>query len=266
MLLLTFYSYAQTTTVYFNDFSAATGLSIINNDGDTKNWGLYTGTTTTASWGLTGNFAGSESWTAATGALTPDNFLITPAIAVPLASGSSTNLSFKIGASDTGFPAENISIYVYPSTVTTVAGIIATTPVFTRRLTTANGQTALTYTVTLSGVAGQSVRIALRHHACTDQNLLYFDDLLLSQTVLSNQDFVKQNFTIYPNPANDILNISKNSAIEITSVKITDINGRVVKEIPTDVASINISDLSVGVYLLKINTTEGSGTTKLVKN
>ena len=257
---------AQTTTVYSNDFTAGTGLSIIDNDGDTNNWGLYTGNATTASWGLTGNFTGSASWTSATGALTPDNFLITPAIAVPLASGSSTNLSFKLGATDPDFPAEKISIYVYPSTVTTAAGIIATTPVFTRTLTTANANTALSYTVTLTGVAGQSVRIALRHYGCTDQNLLYLDDLLLSQTVLSNQDFVKQNFSIYPNPANDVVTISKNNAIEIIAVNISDINGRVVKEVANDIASINISDLNAGVYFLKINTAEGSGTTKLIKN
>ena len=85
-------------------------------------------------------------------------------------------------------------------------------------------------------------------------------------SVLSTSEFFSKNFTIYPNPTNDIVNISKNSSIEIKSVTVTDMNGRIVKEIANEVESINIAELSAGVYFLKINTAEGTATTKLVKN
>lgn len=85
--------------------------------------------------------------------------------------------------------------------------------------------------------------------------------------LLSNNEFLTKNFSIYPNPANDIVNISKNNNIDIKSVTITDINGRVVKEIvANEIAAISIADLTAGVYLLKIVTAEGTGTTKLIKN
>ena len=84
--------------------------------------------------------------------------------------------------------------------------------------------------------------------------------------LLSNNEIITQKFSIYPNPANDLVTISKNSAIDITSVIVTDINGRIVKEINNDATTINVSDLNAGVYFLKINTAEGSGTTKLIKN
>ena len=267
--LIVFNLQAQ-TVVYSNNFSVATGLSTIDADGDTANWGLFTGDATTASWGLTGNFAGSRSWNpsgiAPAGALTPDNFLITPAFTIPTNSGTSTAISFKLGAVDVDFYQEKISVYVYPSAVTTAAGIIATTPVFTRVLTAANANTALSYTVDISSFAGQSVRVAMRHYGCTDQNLLYFDDLAVTQNLLSTNEFFSNNFTIYPNPATDIVNISKNSAIEITAINISDINGRIVKQVATNVEAISVSDLSPGIYFVKINTASGTATTKLVKN
>ena len=77
---------------------------------------------------------------------------------------------------------------------------------------------------------------------------------------------VSNNFTIYPNPATDIVNISKNSAIEITAINISDINGRIVKQVATNVEAISVSDLSPGVYFVKINTASDTATTKLVKN
>ena len=272
LLLIAFISlhvHAQ-TVVYSNNFSASTGLSIIDADGDTANWGLFTGSATTATWGLTGNFAGSRSWNPPTGTppgpLTPDNFLITDPITIPTTANTSTVISFKLGANDPSAFSEKISVYVFASTITTAAGIIATTPVFTRVLTSANAQTALTYTADISASAGQTVRIAMRHYDCTDQNILYFDDLAITQNSLSNTEFFSKNFTIYPNPTNDIVNISKNSTVEIKSVTVTDMNGRIVKEIANEVESINIAELSAGVYFLKINTAEGTATTKLVKN
>ena len=87
-----------------------------------------------------------------------------------------------------------------------------------------------------------------------------------ASALLSNNEIITQKFSIYPNPANDLVTISKNSAIDITSITVTDINGRIVKEINNDATTINVSDLNAGVYFLKINTAEGSGTTKLIKN
>ena len=65
---------------------------------------------------------------------------------------------------------------------------------------------------------------------------------------------------------NDVVNISKNNLLEITAVIITDIIGRVVKQVKNNVESINVVDLNAGVYFLKVATAEGFGTTKLIKN
>ena len=267
MLFSTLYVNAQTTTLYSNDFSTNVGLSVIDYDGDTNNWGLYTGDVATASWGITGNFAGSESYDGESGVgLTPDNFLITSGFTIPVAAGATTTISFKIGSPDDTYFAEKISVYVYPSTINTAAGIIATTPVFVRTLKADNVKTALTYSIDLVGLQGQSVNIALRHHDCIDENILYLDDLLVTQTAaLSTKDLSKVNFNIFPNPVEDVLNISKSSESEIISVDITDLNGRTIKSVNNDFSTINVSDLSTGIYFINVRSEEGFATKKLIK-
>lgn len=71
-------------------------------------------------------------------------------------------------------------------------------------------------------------------------------------------------FSVYPNPAKDVLNISNSIGAEITAVTVSDINGRTVKQFGS-VSQINISDLNAGVYFVNISSNEGSLTKKVVK-
>jgi hypothetical protein len=70
---------------------------------------------------------------------------------------------------------------------------------------------------------------------------------------------------LYPNPVNDVLNI--NSTYALNNISISDINGRVVRNTSLNgtEAQINIADLASGVYLLKVVTSEGTVTKKVVK-
>jgi len=53
--------------------------------------------------------------------------------------------------------------------------------------------------------------------------------------------------------------------LEISNATITPIKERIVKEINASFQSINVSELSSGIYFLKVATTEGEGITKFVK-
>lgn len=81
---------------------------------------------------------------------------------------------------------------------------------------------------------------------------------------------ISNDISIYPNPANDMATISSaNRAIK--SIKITNLSGRNIMAIRFSTnlkqQTINISDLTTGVYLLSIET-EGNNTItkKLIKN
>ena len=53
------------------------------------------------------------------------------------------------------------------------------------------------------------------------------------------------------------------------SIQITDLNGRIVKKFilsGLSTAQINVDDINVGVYFLKVISNQGIGTTKLLKN
>ncbi|SHJ27367.1 conserved repeat domain-containing protein/Por secretion system C-terminal sorting domain-containing protein [Flavobacterium haoranii] len=84
--------------------------------------------------------------------------------------------------------------------------------------------------------------------------------------VLNNQDFVFENeFVLYPNPANEIINISTKNQTEINSVEIYNLVGQIVLAIPNTTNKIDVSNLETGTYFIKVNTEKGSTTTKFVK-
>jgi hypothetical protein len=96
----------------------------------------------------------------------------------------------------------------------------------------------------------------------TVQSFLFFDTLAMT-SVLSNDKFNSESISIYPNPATDVLNIS---GVEgVTSLVINDINGRTIKTV-NDASSINVSDLTAGVYFVNITSENGNVTKKFMKN
>ncbi len=85
---------------------------------------------------------------------------------------------------------------------------------------------------------------------------------------LSNENFSLNTISIYPNPTNNILNINYGTSdINIKSVQIHDMLGKVVYQSQLKVETINLSNFNSGIYLLDI-TTESYGkiTKKLIKN
>ena len=91
-------------------------------------------------------------------------------------------------------------------------------------------------------------------------------DALIDFGALSVSENNQLVFSVYPNPATTVLNISNRNNLEITSAQITDVNGRVVSQVNGTVAQINIADLTAGVYFLKVTSAQGVGTTRVVKN
>lgn len=72
-------------------------------------------------------------------------------------------------------------------------------------------------------------------------------------------------FNLYPNPSNSIVNIESSEIIE--SINIVNTIGQIVKTVSSvngNVKSINISDLSAGVYSVIVRSENGSSTKRLV--
>ena len=70
---------------------------------------------------------------------------------------------------------------------------------------------------------------------------------------LAANDITNSGLTIFPNPAKDILNFSE----EISNITISDLSGKVVKQIYSSQKSINVSKLSKGSYIITGNSKSG---------
>jgi hypothetical protein len=102
-----------------------------------------------------------------------------------------------------------------------------------------------------------------------------FDNLIANaasiENLLGSSDFnlAGTKFSVSPNPANDFISVTNSDNILVSGISITDLNGRVVKQISyTNVSDIqvNVSDLASGMYMMNITSDKGSVTKKIVKN
>ena len=106
-------------------------------------------------------------------ALTPDNWLISPAIAL---SGTSS-LSYWFAVA-TSYPGDHYGVYVSTTSATDTS---AFTLLYEMTPTSANGNWTQ-QTIDLTSYAGNTVYIAFRHFNCTDMFILALDDITVSTT------------------------------------------------------------------------------------
>jgi hypothetical protein len=67
--------------------------------------------------------------------------------------------------------------------------------------------------------------------------------------------------TLYPNPANDVVNIQANDLVE--QVSVMDVSGKTVMNL-NKVNSFSVRDISKGIYLVRVKTKAGIATQRLV--
>lgn len=104
--------------------------------------------------------------------------------------------------------------------------------------------------------------------AGTATGYLFVDTISIYDVELSVDNFVSKQFDVYPNPVNDVVNITNADNIFIDTVTIVDMNGRVVKSKNynnVSGVSMNVNDLSPGLYLMQIATEQGTAIKKIIK-
>lgn len=93
------------------------------------------------------------------------------------------------------------------------------------------------------------------------------NSIKVSTPVLGVNDFeISSKINIYPNPATSQVTIDAKE-LDNVNLEISDANGRKILEQKLDSSSntININHLSSGIYLFKVNSSQGSATTKVIK-
>lgn len=155
------------TFPYTQDFNAVPNCwTMIDADGDGYCWELITGGIHSASYDNN------------VGALTPDNWLITPQF--QLAANTNYEVTWNANPQDASWPAEHYGLYV---STTSNTDTNAFTLVQEWTLTSA-GHVPV---VNLSSYAGQNIYLAFRHWNCTDMFRIAIDNFELREAAGANQ-------------------------------------------------------------------------------
>ena len=122
--------------------------------------------------------------------------------------------------------------------------------------------------VSLTGTVDLSTMSGFKEFAVTTNlaNSVWYDNLYVYKgTPLSLEEIDGFNFVAYPNPVENILNVSAGNVVE--SVTIFDLTGReVMRTTPNATAfSLDVSSLNKGMFLVKVKAGKQELTTKLVK-
>lgn len=154
----------------FEGATVPQGWVMYDQDGDGYNWTLETCAETPHMTPHVGNGCMySESYSNEIGALTPNNWLVTPAITIPAEAAAS--LTFWVAGQDASWCDEHYEVYV-STTGNTVADFTGN-PVH-EAITTGE---YVQQTVNLSSYAGQTIYVAFVHNEVTDQFVFLLDDV-----------------------------------------------------------------------------------------
>ena len=163
------------TTNSFHDATLPNdGWVAIDADGDGNNW-TYANDISDSFYsidGEDGQCMTSASYLNNVGALTPDNWLVSPKITVP----ASTQLQFYVGGQDPEWAEEHYGVFISTTSQTDTS----TFTMLKEGTCTLGGGGFNGVAVDLSAYAGQEVYLAIRHFNCTDMYFLNLDGMSLA--------------------------------------------------------------------------------------
>ena len=206
-------------------------------DGDGNNWFAFTTETAT-------NVATSASWIP-DGALTPENWLVSPAIDLTEYTADIA-LDWTVFGQDPEWALEHYKVVV-STTDNAVESFTDENIVLEETLP---GNEIYERNVDLTAYAGEIIYIAFVHYNISDMFRINLDNILVSaddgEVGVSTNQF--DNLTAYPNPFTN--EITVNDASKIERVVVYNLIGQEVMNVKMINSTVNTSDLSSGVYVV----------------
>lgn len=93
-----------------------------------------------------------------------------------------------------------------------------------------------------------------------DGVIFKFSDLVVGLNYFTEQSAIK----LHPNPVQNQLFIELESE-EVLAINILDISGKVIKSMDRNESKVDVSDLTHGIYILKVYTENGTSTNRFIK-
>ncbi|AFL81335.1 Cleaved Adhesin Domain protein [Aequorivita sublithincola DSM 14238] len=249
------------TTFFSDDFNDedVSDWTLYDEDGDGNSWADIFEVTDTDGNPVTPVSLISRSWQSFP--LTPDNWIVSPAIDLTTANGD-VQLTWKVQAAAAEWDNENYSVYV--ATSSDLADLESATVTFTEVYDDPNDEgTQYERSLDLSSLAGETVYLAFRHHDVTDKDFLSIDDVMVTGVLaVGTNEFKGFKYSV----ANNQLSLSANTSIE--KVAIYNMLGQQVvsQKLSSDNETVNLSGLQSGVYIATVSINGASKSFKIVKN
>ncbi len=139
---------------------------------------------------------------------------------------------------------------------------------FTIQVSEGNNYTVVNNTITPSDefIGTLSVPVVVNDGELDSEEFIISIDV--TEPLEINEAFIKDNFSIYPNPVANYLVVDSNHTIGSFSVDIYSTDGRLIyssKETSTQQQKINLSNISKGTYIMKVSNADNFGTMRLIK-
>lgn len=211
---------------------------------------------------------GNNVMTSNSGATNYTNYAADATRLVQLVKGSTGNtIAVTKAWSGTTYP-EAISVWIdfdRSGTYETSERVLVVAPNTTA---TVSGTFAVPATA-YSGDKTLGMRVALKYNAASTGPCESFtygeveDYAVKISENLAVTDIAKNNISVYPNPATDVINISNVSSK--TKFEIYSVGGQLVNQGTTD-GKVNVSKLTKGVYILSLESNGEKSQTKFIKN
>ncbi len=194
--------------------------------------------------------------------------------------GDVVDASVTVGPSADGWLYESVGIWidfnhngVFDASEYTYVGtgldeaISATVTIPATALT---GQTRMRVVLAASTAAGFSTAYSCGSLAANNNYGEMEDYLIDIQPALATPGFNSSNFAMYPNPTTGLVNIKFGNPTAVNAINVYSISGQLVfsKQFTTssDNYSIDLQKASTGVYIVKIETENGTQVNRLIKN
>jgi hypothetical protein len=184
-----------------------------------------------------------------------NDWLISQSLALGL---NGNTLTFFAKSADAAFPEKfkvGISTNgIAPPNFTFISPIVTTTSNWVQ------------YSYNLDAYANQNIRIGI-NCISDDKFALLIDNFKVTKSAnLSTDNFSQNQFLIYPNPAQSILNIESKTSSVIETLRIYDLFGKLLLEKTQNTDQVTVENLSNGVYIIEVASDGKTYKNKFIKN
>ena len=194
---------------------------ISDEDGDAKNWYW---------WEFLPAHGGykcivSRSFTTASGALTPDNWIVSHPIDLTTVSSETVELNWKVRGELSGFAHEYYSVYV--ATGNQINDFLSSPVTQSEYVDEVGGEAAwANRSIDISSLQGNTVYIAFRHHNSSNQYSINIDDVEVRlSSSLGVDELQLESFSYFYNTSSKTLTLKSNNN-SIKNVQIYNILGK----------------------------------------